>query len=247
MKLKPEVKEILTDARYLGDLAEVIDPLKNAQTLRQVVMDLKKTMRSNPDIKALSAPAIGYPYRVFCIKFEDLEIKTFVNPIITEAKGITLTKETCWCIPGKKFIRPRNNDIKVMFTDPSGKMNSRQLVGMAAYVFQHEIDHLDGILLSDVGLEIDEDFEMAPEEEQEEIMAMYLDSIDLQAKEIHKRIDDDPDVKELKEAAEFLTALQTGKVTLEKTELDKETVDRINQAKREVREELEKEKIDGIS
>jgi peptide deformylase len=52
-----------------------------------------------------------------------------------------------------------------MYQKPAGAIETRQLVGLAAIVFQHEVDHLEGLLLSDVGLEIDSDFENATEEE----------------------------------------------------------------------------------
>ena len=169
----------------------------------------------------------------------DVEIKTFVNPIITNAKGLQLSRETCHSIPDKTFIRPRNNDIQIMYTQPDGKLQSRQLVGLAAMIFQHQIDHLDGLLLSDVGLEIDEDFDNATDEEREEVINMYLDSLDLLSKNLNKQIEEDPELKQIKEASEFITAVQTGKVQLESEELSKEQVDKINQAKREVRAELE--------
>lgn len=238
MKLTAEVKELVTDFMTLTQRAQEIDVRKDAANMRQIIADLKKTMRANDDLVALSAPQIGYDARIFCLKF-DVEIKTFVNPIITNAKGLQLSRETCHSIPDKTFIRPRNNDIQVMYTQPDGKLQSRQLVGLAAIIFQHQIDHLDGLLLSDVGLEIDEDFDNATEEEREEVINMYLDSLDLLSKNLNKHIEEDPELKQIKEAAEFLTAVQTGKVQLESEELSKEQVDKINQAKREVRAELE--------
>lgn len=237
MKLTAEVKSIVTDEKYLANRAQEIDPRKDGEKMRQIVGDLKKTMRENPDIVALSAPQIGYMYRIFCIKF-DVEIKTFINPIITNAKGLELSKETCHSIPGKTFIRPRNNDINVMYTQPDGKLQGKQLLGKAAIVFQHQIDHLDGLLLEDVGLEIDEDYDNASDEEKEEIIKMYLDSLDMFSKDINKQIEDDPELQQIKEASRFLEAVQKGEVEIEKEELSEEQVNLINQAKREVRAEL---------
>ena len=146
-------------------------------------------MKKN-NLCSLSAPAIGYDKRIFCVDFKDSEIKTFINPILTQVKGLSLSKESCTSIPGKQFIRPRNTDLTIIYQRPLGQIETRQVTGMAAFVIQHEIDHLDGLLLSDIGLEVDADFDKATEEEREEIINMYLDSLDLKQKNLQKIIDD---------------------------------------------------------
>lgn len=74
-----------------------------------------------------------------------------------------------------------------MFQNPMDKPISRRLVGLAAIVYQHEIDHLNGLLLSDFGIEIDEDFYNASEEERQELIEPDLDTLDLKQKELIKR------------------------------------------------------------
>ncbi|MBO7697091.1 MAG: peptide deformylase [Acholeplasmatales bacterium] len=54
--------------------------------MREIISALKHTIELN-NIVSLSAPAIGYDKRIFCIKF-DTEIKTFINPVIIQSKGI---------------------------------------------------------------------------------------------------------------------------------------------------------------
>jgi len=54
--------------------------------MREIISALKHTIELN-NIVSLSAPAIGYNKRIFCIKF-DTEIKTFINPIISSYKGL---------------------------------------------------------------------------------------------------------------------------------------------------------------
>ena len=159
--------------------------------------------------------AIGYSRRIFCIDFKDKEIKTFINPIIVNAKGIQLSREKCTSIPGKEYIRPRNSEIDVMFQNPLSKPISRKLIGLAAIVFQHEMDHIDGLLLSDVGLEIDEDFDNASEEERQEVVEAYLDSLDLRQKEINKEIQEDKELKQIDDARKFMTSVYKGETKLE--------------------------------
>lgn len=209
------MKEIITNLDELGERAQEIDVRKENALMREIVSELKQTIKKK-GLTSLSAPAIGYNYRIFCIDFKDLEIKTFINPIITNIKGFELSKETCTSIPDRTFIRPRHNDISVTYQRPMGQIESRQLVGLAAIVFQHEIDHLDGLLLSDVGLEIDEEFENASEEEREDVINMYLDSLDIKRKEIDTQIHEDKDLKQMSDAIDFMEKVQKGEVTLEK-------------------------------
>jgi peptide deformylase len=207
------MKDIITDELKISDRAVEIDIKTENKEMRDIIKEIKDTMRKK-NLKSLSAPAIGYNKRIFCIDFSDLEIKTFINPIIVEAKGISLSKETCTSIPGKFFIRPRNNDLAVVYQSPTGKVESRQIVGMAAYVFQHEMDHLDGILLSDIGLEIDDDFEKASEEDRMEVINAYLDCLDLKQKEISTEIENDPELKQISDASKFMESVYKGETEL---------------------------------
>ena len=102
-----------------------------------------------------------------------------------------------------------------MFQNPLGKPISRKLIGLAAVVFQHEMDHIDGLLLSDVGLEIDEEFDKAPEEERQEVIEAYLDSLDLKQKEIEKEIQEDKVLKQIDDARKFMTSVYKGETKLE--------------------------------
>lgn len=218
MKMKfQDVKDILqiTDKELeLSQRSDEIDVKTQNALMREIISSLKHTIEQN-NITALSAPAIGYKRRIFCIKF-DTEIKTFINPIIINSKGIQLSRESCTSIPGRSFIRPRNNDITVMYQKPTGTAESRQLVGMAAIVFQHELDHLEGLLLSDIGLEVDKDFDEASEDEQNEILDYYLESLDLKRKELNEEIKNDPELTQLKEGIDFITSVYKGETKIEK-------------------------------
>lgn len=218
MKMKfQDAKDILTidlNEIELSERAIEIDIKTQNKLMREIVSALKHTIEAK-NIVSLSAPAIGYNRRIFCIKFDN-EIKTFINPIIMNQKGIQLSKEICTSIPGKTFIRPRNNDITVMYQKPAGAIETRQLVGLAAIVFQHEVDHLEGLLLSDVGLEIDSDFENATEEEQNEVIDFYLESLDLKRKELDDEIESNEDLKQLKNGIEFMKSVYKGETQIEK-------------------------------
>lgn len=211
-------KDILNVDDNIDDLidrSEEIDIIKESELKSEIVLALKKTIEKN-NLVSLSAPAIGYKKRIFCIKFQE-EIKTFINPVITTYKGLQLSRERCTSIPNKEFIIPRNNDILVTYQRANGSIESRQIVGLAALIFQHELNHLDGMLLSDIGLELDDDWDKASDEERREVINLYLDSLDMRNKEIQKDIESDEEVQEYKKAIDFMTSIYTGETTLENT------------------------------
>ena len=211
------MKEILTvenNAEELGTRCDEINPTFEAKEVREIVHEIKDTMRKK-NLKYLSAPAIGYRRRIFCIDWEDSEIKTYINPLITHVKGLTLSKETSIIEPNKTYIRPRNTNLAVMYQTPTGQSLQRELVGMAACIWQQMTDLLDGIFLSDIGLEIDEDYEKASEEDRQAIIEMYLDSLDLKAGELNKIVEEDPELKELDDGIKFMEAVNKGEVQLE--------------------------------
>ena len=208
------VKDIITDELQLSERAVEIDVRTQATEMREIIKALKDTMREK-GLSSLSAPAIGYNRRIFCIDFKDSEIKTFINPIIAQAKGMQLSIEKCVCIPDKEFMRPRNNDLMIIYQRPTGQIENRQIVGMSAIVFQHELDHLDGLLLSDVGIEIDEDFHNATEEEQQEIINAYLDALDIKKKEIDTEINTNPELKQLSDGINFMESVYKGETKIE--------------------------------
>lgn len=197
----------------LSKRVDEIDPRTESKLQRDITKALKDTLNANK-LTALSAPAIGEEKRIFVINFRE-EIKTFINPIIVQAKGMELNLETCSSIPGKRFLVPRNNDIMVVYQRPMGKIEQRQLIGRAAFVFQHELQHLDGLLISDIGLEIDDDFDNASEEEKNEVIQAYLESLDIRRNELHEEIQATPELKQLSDGIDFMTSVYTGKTKIE--------------------------------
>ena len=207
-------KDIITDEVVLSERAEEIDTLHDSQLLQEITKYLKRTLRKRDDLFALSAPAIGYNKRVFCMKFENDQIKTFINPVIESysPNGMQLSREKCSSLPGKEYIRVRNNDIRVMYQRPTGEAESNRLLGKAALVFQHELDHLEGVLISDIGLEVIPEFDEATDEERSEVIKEYLDSLDIRLKQTNNEIQNDPELKQIDDATKFMTGVLTGEI-----------------------------------
>ena len=128
--------------------AEEIDYEKEYSLMKEVIAKIKKTMKKN-NLTSLSAPAIGYNKRIFCIDFSDKEIKTFINPMVLLTQGMELTREVCSSIIDKEFIRPRHTSIDIIYQRPDGTIKQNQFKGMAATVIQHELDHLNGVMFYD--------------------------------------------------------------------------------------------------
>lgn len=204
----------LNELNSLGR-AQEINREKDGKLLREITANIKKTMRKN-GLTSLSAPGIGYNKRVFCIDFSDQEIKTFINPVITNAEGLQLAKEICSSIPGKEYIRPRNTTVDIIYETPTGKIKTNRFSDVAAFVIQHEIDHLECVTLEDIGLEIESDFEEATQDERNEIINMYLDSLDLRQKDLDTEIESDDELKVVSERLKFTEALAKGEITFDK-------------------------------
>lgn len=77
------------------------------------------------------------------------------------------------------------------------------------------MDHLEGILLSDIGLEIDDDFDNATQEEKDELINWYLDTLDLKAKELDTEIKNDPELSQMQSSIDFMTSVLKGETKLE--------------------------------
>lgn len=212
-----KAKELLTvdkDEKQLSERSMEIDTKNQAIEMREIVSAVKATIRKN-NLSYLSAPSIGYQRRIFAINFNDLEIKTFINPVIANAKGLHLSKEISNVIPDKTFIRPRNTEVTVMYQRPTGQPETRKLVGLAADVFQQGMDDIDGILLSDIGLEIDDDWDTLSDEDKQEIINAYLDSLDLRQKELQQEIQDNTELKQIADAIDFMSSVYKGETQIE--------------------------------
>ena len=113
--------------------------------LVQLVRDMFVTMYDAPGV-GLAAPQIGVQKRFFVYDHDD-DPGVVINPVIVEARGESEFAEGCLSIPGLTFEIVRPAEIHVKGYDLQGNELDLELDDFAARVFQHEIDHLDGILM----------------------------------------------------------------------------------------------------
>jgi len=223
-------KKIITDLEKLSTRAsETI--LQDEENLNQTIKWIKDILYADDNLVALAAPQIGVDSRLFCIKFSGGDIRTFINPMIKGKKGMHLSREKCISIPGKEFIIPRYDEIEVIYQTPTAKIEENVMKEAVGEVFQQMMHLLDGVLLSDLGLEVIEGWDEASEEEREEVIKVYLDGLKAANEGLKKEIEENKDTKALNDAIEFMKGVELGTV---------ETYEEKPQLNREQRRQLEK-------
>lgn len=140
--------------------------------LSQILSDMSEALRSQDDGIAISAPQIGITKRIFAVStkiFDEdylagepekkyYEHLYFINPVVTKFSKKTETlEEGCLSIRGVYGLVTRPKNVTVEALNEKGERFTRGAGGLLARIFQHEIDHLDGILFIDKATEIYED------------------------------------------------------------------------------------------
>lgn len=118
--------------------------------------NMAETMYEAPGI-GLAAPQIGILQRIIVVDVlagtddHDPRKSLFqlINPVITQRSGTTTGKEGCLSLPGFETQVRRAAEITVEALDPDGNELEITCDGMLAICLQHEIDHLDGVLILD--------------------------------------------------------------------------------------------------
>lgn len=96
----------------------------------------------------LAAPQVGIQKRYFVYDVGDGPV-TIINPRITESSGEWEFEEGCLSVPGLYFPIVRPKEVHLTGVDLEGNPVSIEADEFLARVFQHELDHLDGVLLLD--------------------------------------------------------------------------------------------------
>ncbi|WP_347174674.1 peptide deformylase [Polaribacter uvawellassae] len=138
---------------------------KEYPELNTLIANMKETMYNASGV-GLAAPQVGKAIRLFMVDTspfaEDEELEeeerkiladfkhVFINPKIIEETGDEWAfNEGCLSIPDVREDVFRQEEIKIEYLDEDFKKHSKTLNGLAARVFQHEYDHIEGILFTD--------------------------------------------------------------------------------------------------
>jgi peptide deformylase len=134
-------------------LRKVAKPVeKFDQNLEKLVLDMVETMRLNDGI-GLAAPQVNVSKRLFVIDKklinEEWEAEAYINPKIIKADGSNILEEGCLSIPNIRADVDRPFKIEVEYQTLKGEKVREEMDDLLARVFQHEFDHLEGVLFVD--------------------------------------------------------------------------------------------------
>jgi peptide deformylase len=113
----------------------------------ELVQAMSRLMVSAQGI-GLAAPQVGVPRRIIIVNVGDGPI-SLINPAIVERHGLAKMEEGCLSCPGITVDVARSENILVRGLNLDGKEVVIEAEGLIARVLQHEIDHLNGVLILD--------------------------------------------------------------------------------------------------
>lgn len=118
--------------------------------LQKLFDDMIATMHAADGV-GLAAPQIGISQQIFiaCPTMRHGEEYVMVNAVIEQKSGTAVTAEGCLSLPGISGEIVRATELRLTFQDRFGKKHAAEIEGFFARVIQHEMDHLNGILLID--------------------------------------------------------------------------------------------------
>lgn len=136
-------QRIIVDVKKLSAQCKWLDQEVSAM----VAGDLLDTARAHKNCLGLAAPQIGFNACVFVMS-DHGELITVINPIIIKMSGTKDYKhEACLSRPGASVKVQRSIKIRATYRDQHGTKYERNFTGINARIFQHEFDHLNGILI----------------------------------------------------------------------------------------------------
>ena len=128
------------------------------QTLRDLVSDMFETMTAAPGV-GLAAPQVGVPLRLFVFSWTDddeqlwrgaaINPQLWISPTPTGEPDDESESEGCLSVPGERFALRRSESAILRAVDLDQQPFEITADGWLARIFQHEYDHLDGVLYVD--------------------------------------------------------------------------------------------------
>lgn len=158
---QPEVMRVFTvdspsDSLLLRrSCTDIPAELLSGEDYRTLARKMVATVTSpEQDGVGIAGPQVGLSRRIVAVKRYDLEGEPFLvfpNIRITAFRGEAEPgPEGCLSVPGKRGTVLRYRDIDISYTSPSTLQDTTErITGFTAVIFQHECDHLDGIIYTD--------------------------------------------------------------------------------------------------
>ena len=135
------IKPIVKDVFFLGQKSEAAT--KQDMSVGQDLMD---TLRANQDhCVGMAANMIGVRKKIIIVNVGIINVVMY-NPVILKKDSPYETEEGCLSLTGiRKTIRYEN--IEVEYQDSSWKKHRQKFSGWTAQIIQHEVDHLNGVII----------------------------------------------------------------------------------------------------
>ena len=145
-----------------------------SREIKTLIAEMRDLLSKEEYGVALAAPQVGESVRLFVVsgdatrrrsaRYKDADgsaaitDQVFINPEIVKMSRAKKDKhEGCLSIRGKWGMVPRAEKVTLRYTDEAGERKERGASGLLAHIFQHEMDHLDGIVYTDKASEVYDD------------------------------------------------------------------------------------------
>jgi len=165
------VKIVQKDDKVLRQIAKEV-PIRDIKTpkVQKIIENMKEALATQDDGVAIAAPQIGIPFRIFVvggiaidyIKKEKNTAKkspdlVFINPVITKySREKKLMEEGCLSVRFLYGKVKRSTKVQLEGYDENANKIKIGASGLLAQIFQHETDHLNGILFIDSAKHLEE-------------------------------------------------------------------------------------------
>ena len=121
-------------------------PIKNINgKVKKIADRMVEVMYANKGI-GLAGPQIGILSQIIVVDYGE-RLRTLINPKIVEGEGESVLEEGCLSLPNIEVPVKRKDKVFIRAWDLDGKGVNLELFGFQGRVYQHEIDHLHGILI----------------------------------------------------------------------------------------------------
>ena len=132
---------------------------KDLKELSAILSKTRQYVENTEHAAGLALPQLGISKRAFVAKIRTNDKETteiFINPrILPFDKEKKAGIEGCLSIPNEDFTVERFYGVEIMYQGLNGKAKKTRLKGFNARVVQHEYDHLNGVLISEIGKSVE--------------------------------------------------------------------------------------------
>lgn len=180
---KPKMNKILEIAQLgnpiLRQKAKAIEDI-NSPHIHALIDNLIATVNKSNGV-GIAAPQVSESYRLLIVASRPnprypnaptMEPTAMINPrIIAHSDETVKGWEGCLSIPGIRGLVPRYQTIEIEYISPDGKLHRQELTDFVARIFQHEYDHLEGIVFLD---RVESNLELMTEQEYQQRIVQNL-------------------------------------------------------------------------